>query len=357
MPPSDTSSNNPVVPQRNDIQSDLPVEKAVHEQIHVPHKPDATHPANAVAPAQEVVAEVSISTPVATSATAVSPAPVPQPTPPSDAPVVAEITLSIEQKIELELIHQQGLEKRRIDTQVESAQLFHLRKQHEDELAPLLLDEKLAIEKIESLEKKKHESISMAERRKIEAERWESEEKRRAIEEARWPISEKLEAVVGQISDVEGTFKSIVAEEAEGNARIVKLRTEAKQQELVRDLDAITTEREATEAELEEYRQRRDALDEELRSTLERDEAALAAEHIIDTKIDSARTLYEERVLSEERRKLEIERRETEKGRWEAEDAIPDATNFVEESEARLREVKQKEDAVLAKLKALSGQN
>ncbi len=257
------------------------------------------------------------------------------------------------EKIAKEEARVRSLEERRKHTQSDSERLFLERKELEDGVAPLLLDEKLAMEQIDALEKKKNEASTPSLQREIETERWKVEEKRRAIEDAKWPLSEKLEAVVAQIKEGESAFKELLAEELASTSRIAKLRTEAKQLDLKRELESITREREATEAELEQYRLLLENLESELHDTKESDAVALQAEHVVDAKADTARTLYEERVLAEERHKLEKERQEAEKKRWEAEDAIPDVTHSVEESEARLRAIKQEEDGVLARLRAL----
>jgi hypothetical protein len=383
--PASSSSDGSIVPGAQHVPVTPDITSAPVSDIAVPHKPEvvvestpsaseltATTPEVTPSPAPEVVPPSETAEVVAGSVTAEEDALLAEllagtptasntsdaPTPPvlevEHVPVapqaVPEKTLE-EEEADIEIQSSAVLAKRKV-VEADADKAFQERKTLEEDLAPMLLDEKLLIEQIDALDKKKAHA-GKDEMRTLEEERWKLEDARRALEERKWPIAEKLETVTGTIKAGESAFKSLLAEEAQLDTKKKQLAIAKEERNLHAELEVITKEREATEEELAKFTAEKTRLADALRETKATDESALKEEHVVDAKADTARTLYEERVLAESRRKLEEERRSAEKRRWEAEDALPGVTRSVEETEAHLASIKKEEADILAKLDAL----
>src|SRR3989338_4221640 len=89
----------------------------------------------------------------------------------------------------------EGFATKRVTIEDKSTGYFSEHKVLEDTLAPILLKEKLSVERLREISEKEDAVRTGEERREISKQRWEEEDKRRVIEAEKWPIFEKLAAV------------------------------------------------------------------------------------------------------------------------------------------------------------------
>lgn len=306
-----------------------------HVTPQVPHKPSL--PATATSPT------------VAVAPVVVTPLPDTVPA----QPVSTEVKKSIaEQIVELEALLP-GLEAQRFDVEEKSKGFFSKRKDLEDVLSPILLKENASLIRVHEIGEEEKSAMSPSERRILDKLRWDVEEERRNIEEEKWPVAEQLESVTHEIKESEHAFMALVSEEDEVRAKIKLLNVLSAQNALRADLEKIADEKGITEAELAARRAEHDRLTQLIHDSQKKETVVMGAEHIVDTKVVGADSLYEERLLAEERHKLEAERRLAEGERWKAEDAIVSVTKSEEESVAQLKAISEKEASIKAKIAEL----
>lgn len=317
--------------------------------VPVPHKPATS----GVAPqGAQSISTPTPPTPLApVSATTVPEAQVTPPTQPAPPQATGSSVASttLEEQITQKEIEQKTLVLERIGIEEESKELFSTRKALEEKITPIELEEKLSIEHILELEKERIEASDPHDARIAETNRWAEEERRRGIEHRRFLVAEELETLNQKIHEKELTFKTLLAKESECATQIAQLRIKIQQRDLAVELEAITTERAATEADHKRFSVEYERLTTLLNETTRAEEEAHAKEEIIEQKSTGVRTLYEEQVLAAERHKLEDARKEAEQRRWAAEDAIIPATEALTVNEEHLAEIKKKEALLRAK--------
>lgn len=312
-----------------------------HPTPEVPHKPGTSVTPTPAAVISEVTAP-EVAAAVATLAT--SPSVV-------AAPTESKKTIT-EEIAELESLLP-GLEARRFDVEEKSKEYFSKRKDLELTLSPVLQKENASLLRIHEIEEKEKSAMSPADRRILDKQRWEAEEERHNIEEEKWPIAEQLESVTHEIKESEHSFMALMSEEAEVRAKIKQLNILSEQNALHAQLEKVTGEKSTTLTDLAALRAEHERLSQLIRDTQKQETVVMGAEHIVDSKVGGAGSLYEERVLAEERHKLEAARRMAEEARWKAEDAIVTVTKSEEENAAQLQAISEKESDIKAKIARL----
>ena len=247
----------------------------------------------------------------------------------------------------------EGFATKRVTIEDKSTGYFSEHKVLEDALAPILLKEKLSVERLREIGEKEDAVRTGEERREISKQRWEEEDKRRVIEAEKWPIFEKLAAVEKNIKESEHAFMAVVSEEEVAKADIARLKIGAKQRDLHTELDKIGGEKEATEEQLTALREEHSRLATLIADSQKKEKVLEADELKLDEKADVAGSFYEERILAEERHKIEEDRRKAEEAEWKAEDEIATVADSEKKSAAEMEVISAKEADVVAKLSEL----
>src|SRR3989344_5313619 len=221
----------------------------------------------------------------------------------------------------------------------------------ETETSQLSKKEKRAIEEREK------SAGSTADKKELEKQRWETEEKRRKIEKERWEWEEEIGRVKDKIREISLRYNKLLTSEEEIlerqraiDDRREEIKTEDAREELEREMQRLLEKKGPLEQEINDLLEKETKLQESLDEVLRKEDAVEKEERAIEEREKSAGSTADKKELEKQRWETEEKRRKIEKERWEWEEEIGRVKEDLKRVESDYQRILSREKELSLKL-------
>ena len=251
----------------------------------------------------------------------------------------------------------QNIDTRKIPLETETSQLSKREKQLQESLDEVLRKED-AVEKEErAIEEREKSAGSTADKKELEKQRWETEEKRRKIEKERWEWEEEIGRVKDKIREISLRYNKLLTSEEEIlerqraiDDRREEIKTEDAREELEREMQRLLEKKGPLEQEINDLLEKETKLQESLDEVLRKEDAVEKEERAIEEREKSAGLSADKKELEKQRWETEEKRRKIEKERWEREEEIGKVKEDLKRVESDYQRILSREKELSLKL-------
>jgi len=223
----------------------------------------------------------------------------------------------------------------------------------ENALGPILEQEAGVVQTLKEVNVKERSAQDPKDRRVHEQARWHHIEKWYAVEQEKWTTQEKLDAVKKEITEHQRHHDELVAKEHALRTQIESIEIEEEKTKLYISLNAVVEKRTNAERILESIAAMKEKVSQRFTEVVREEEGIETKESQVESMLLSAHSLADERAYADERYTLEKKRHEVEQERWNIEDQLAKIGTSTQETEQQLREMREKEEEIIAKLAGL----
>jgi len=235
-----------------------------------------------------------------------------------------------------------------LDTEVSNLKVF------EEELAPLVLEERRLTGIIAVAEENEHSTEDVETRRKYEKERFGHMEERSVIEHKKQELESKIETTRIQNEEMRERLHSLMNQERILGKALEKIEFTEERDHAEAELKSIISLRIEMEKKLEGLREIKKTVTAELSNVSEKEENIEHIEEEVKESVSISKTREEEVLKEEEWFDLDKKRHEIESSRWGVEDRMKEAEGNLRGVEDAINDLRNKEEELNKKIEALS---